>query len=100
MDQQELPEMKLVDVRLKLPLYKREALKLLSVIESKTINQLLEEHIDKLIEDSTYKLKELRSLKKPEKDRISLMGIAKGGKPITKEDIDEVIQEWNKIESQ
>jgi len=96
MGQQELPEMKLVDVRLKLPLYKREALKLLSVIERKSINQLLEEHIDKLIGDSTGQLKELRSLEKPKKERVSLMGIAKGGQPITKEDIDEVIQEWEK----
>lgn len=34
------------------------------------------------------------------KRRFSLKGIAKGGQPITKEDIDEVIQEWNKIGSQ
>ncbi|MBM3210939.1 hypothetical protein FJZ33_01880 [Candidatus Poribacteria bacterium] len=36
MSQRELPEIK-VDVKLKLPLHKREALKLLSVIERKTI---------------------------------------------------------------
>lgn len=34
------------------------------------------------------------------KKRISLMGIAKGGSPITEKDIDEVITEWNKIGSQ
>ena len=36
----------------------------------------------------------------PKKNRISLMGIAKGGSPITVKDIDEVIAEWNKIGSQ
>jgi hypothetical protein len=94
MGQQELPEMKLVDVRLKLPLYKREALKLLSVIERKSINQLLEEHIDKLIGDSTDQLKELRE--QPKKERFSIQGMAKGGEPISKEAIDEVIKEWEK----
>ena len=42
----------------------------------------------------------LNNKEQPKKKRVSLMGIAKGGEPITKEDIDEVIQEWNKIESQ
>jgi excisionase family DNA binding protein len=32
-----------------------------------------------------------------QKKRISLRGIAKGGQPITEEDIDEVIREWSKI---
>lgn len=100
MSQQELPEMKLVDVRLKLPLYKREALKLLSVIERKSINQLLEEHIDKLIGDSTDRLKELRSLERPKKERFSLIGRAKGGEPIPKEAIDEAIKEFNRIGKQ
>ncbi len=95
MSQQELPEMKLVDVRLKLPLYKREALKLLSVIERKSINQLLEDHIDKLIGDSADRLKELRE--QPKKERFSLRGRAKGGEPIPEEDIDEAIREINKI---
>ena len=34
------------------------------------------------------------------KRRHSLMGIVKDGEPITKEDIDEVINEWNRIGSQ
>lgn len=38
--------------------------------------------------------------KESKKKRISLMGIAKGGLPITEKDIDEVITEWNKIGSQ
>jgi len=33
-----------------------------------------------------------------QKKRISLRGIAKGGQPISEEDIDEVIKEWNKAE--
>jgi len=33
-----------------------------------------------------------------QRKRISLRGIAKGGQPISEEDIDEVIKEWNKTE--
>jgi len=33
-----------------------------------------------------------------QKKRISLRGIAKGGQPISEEDIDEVKREWNKAE--
>jgi len=33
-----------------------------------------------------------------QRKRISLRGIAKGGQPISEEDIDEVIKEWNKAE--
>lgn len=32
----------------------------------------------------------------PKRKRFSLVGLVEGDQPITKEDIDEVIQEWNK----
>jgi len=97
--QTELQDMDIVDVRLKIPRYKRDKLKLLSVIEKSSMNCLLEKAIDDMITDSEV-LKTLTLNDGEKKKRISLMGIAKGGQPITKEEIDEVIQEWNRIGSQ
>ena len=50
--QTELSEIKIVDVRLKIPRFKRDKLKLLSVIEKSYMNSLLEKAIDNMIADS------------------------------------------------
>lgn len=52
MKQKELPAMEIVDVRLKIPRFKRDNLKLLSVIEKSSMNSLLEKAIDKMIAES------------------------------------------------
>ena len=50
--QKELPEMQIVDIRVTLPRFKRDKLKLLSVIEKSSMNSLLERAIDNMIADS------------------------------------------------
>lgn len=52
MKQTEFPGMEIVDIRLKVPRYKRDKLKLLSVIEKTSMNALLENCIDKLIAEN------------------------------------------------
>jgi hypothetical protein len=50
--QTELPEMEIVDVRLKIPRFKRDKLKLLSVLEKASMNSILELAIDNMITQS------------------------------------------------
>ncbi len=87
--QREIPEFERVDVRLKIPKFKRDKLNILSAIKKTTMNNLVESLIDEAISNNE-ELKKLESNDNEKKERVSLMGIAKGGQPITKEDIDEV----------
>ena len=50
--QTKLPEMEIVDVRLKIPRFKRDKLKLLSVMEKTSMNSILEDYIDQLIREN------------------------------------------------
>lgn len=96
MAQTEFEQVKLVDVRLKVPKNYRDKLNQLSAIRLKTVNQFLFDMIKQEV-DSAW---ELKALEQPKKERFSLRGRAKGGEPIPEEDIDEAIRELNKMGKQ
>jgi len=95
MPQIESEEIKLVDVRLKIPKTYRDKLNQLSAIRLKTVNQFLSDMIKQEI-DAAWELKALEQ----QRERFSLRGKAKGGEPIPKEAIDDAIREFNKIGKQ
>jgi hypothetical protein len=91
--QREIPEMERVDVRLKIPKYKRDKLNILSAIQKTTMNSLLESLIDEAISNSE-EMKKLESSGN-EKKRYSLRGLTSGS-TFTDADIDEARKAWEK----
>lgn len=89
----EIPESERVDVRIKIPKYKRDKLNILSAIQKTTMNNLLESLIDDAILNSA-EMKKLES-NDIEKKRYSLRGLTSGS-TFTDADIDEARKEWEK----
>jgi len=90
MPQKEFSETEIVDIKVRLPRYKRDKLKLLSVIEKSSMNSVILQAIDTIITKNEA-IKKLES-----KKDIDLEGMFTEGDPIPKEAIDEVIKEWEK----
>jgi len=90
MPQKEFSETEIVDIKVRLPRYKRDKLKLLSVIEKSSMNSVILQAIDTIITENEA-IKKLES-----KKDIDLEGMFTEGDPIPKEAIDEVIKEWEK----
>ncbi|MBM3211529.1 hypothetical protein FJZ33_04860 [Candidatus Poribacteria bacterium] len=89
--QREISDFERVDVRLKIPKYKRDKLNILSAIQKTTMNNLLESLIDEAISNS----EEMKKLESSGKKRYSLKGLTSGS-TFTDEDIDEARKAWEK----